>query len=197
MFDVFFYPVINSTGMKDKNGTKLLKTFIYCYWIFIIFIPLCIVLHNIEKREKNIITQSSTYANFGLWCYLFTILVFFSFILLKVYHYTQSVLGCNNFVLLGYFFFLFIILLYLIFYCIEMSNYLNPKMYQREGGLPFYEGIQSNHIFFSIVFTILILSILFQFLLLASIYYKPLHKFLKLFRMDINTFSNLRFKNEN
>lgn len=196
MFDVFFYPIINSTGLKQKNGNILLKSLIYCYWFFIIFIPLCIVLHNIEKREKNIITQSSTYANLGLWCYLFTILVFFSFILLKVYRYTQNVLDCNNIVLLGYFFLLFGILVYFIFYCIEMSNYFNPKMYRRNEDTPFYEGIKENHIFFSIVFTIFILSILFQILLIASIYYKPLHKILKLCRIDINTFSKLRFKNE-
>ena len=196
MFDIFFYPIINSTRMKNKYTGIIIKSLIFIYWIFIIYIPLCIVLHNIKQREKNKITQSSTYANLGLWSYLFTILVFLAYILLKVYHYTNNVLQCNNYILLGYFFFICFILFYFILYCIEMTRYFNPKIYKTEDGPPFYKDIKKNDLFFSIIFAILNISIFFQILLIGSLYWKPLFNFFKFLRMDINTFSNLRFQNE-
>lgn len=196
MFDIFFYPIINSTKMNNKYTSIIVKSLIFSYWFFIIYIPLCIVLYNIKQREKNKIIQSSTYANLGLWCYLFTILVFLAYILLKVYHYTHNVLQCNNYILLGYFFFIFGILLYFIFYCIEMARYFNPKIYQTKEGEHYYKDIKKNDFYFSIIFAILNLSILFQIVLIGSLYWKPLFTFLKCLKIDINSFSNLRFQNE-
>lgn len=196
MLDVFFYPIINSTGKNNPKISIPIKILIYLFWIVLIYIPLCFVIHTIEQRENKKIAESSTYANLGLWCYLVTIILFLAYILLKVYNYTQNINGCNNFILLGYFFFIFFIFSYFILYCIHMSKYLNPKIYQTNDEDPFYKDIKSNHIFFTIVFTILNLSIFFQFILLVSLFYKPLSKILNTLKLNINNFSNLRFQNE-
>ena len=146
-FNLFFFPLMNTSSSDKRIFLKYVpiwnrKVYIKFFSYLSTFVFLIVLIWSSDinrKRFKNFneedeFLDSNLFLNMFLWLFLSIKIVFFLYILSIIYYYRKNITNCGFGVSLYYIIILFCTFLFLIFYCIFLSEYLNPKIEKNENG---------------------------------------------------------------
>ena len=139
-FNLFFFPVMNTSSYNWNGFSKKVIIKISSYVVTVVFLIVLSLSSDINRKrfknfkEQDEFEESNIYLNTFLWLFLSIKIVFFLYILSIIYYYRKNITNCGSWTSLYYIIILFCTFLFLIFYCLFLSEYLNPKIEKNENG---------------------------------------------------------------